>query len=77
MSNFKCERCGETYMDDSTFTDEDRIKEYKRDYPNDPNIEMDIASVCEDCFQEYQVWFKALTIEQKERIEREAIKNGL
>lgn len=70
MTKFKCARCGNVYRNDPTFTDEDRAREYKEDYPNDHDIEWDIVSACEDCFREYKIWFDALTIEQKELIEK-------
>lgn len=65
----KCDYCGCEYDSDPTFTDQDRLEEYRENFPNDPNMEEARASICEDCYILFKKWLDTLTPEEREKIE--------
>ncbi len=67
-----CGYCGDKYEDDPSYTEEDRIAEYKKNFPNDPNMELKQVDICEDCYKEFKAWLNNLTPEQRELIDMEA-----
>ena len=73
MNKKECESCGKEYIEDPKFTKNDREKEYKENFPNDPNITWEIVSVCEDCYIKFKIWLDSLTLEEREEIEKEGL----
>lgn len=60
QDEFQCERCGGVFK--KGWSDEERDAEAKADpygFQTPPPENPDIASVCEDCFQEMRVWIEA------------------
>lgn len=62
-----CSQCGETY--EKTRPAEDCWKEVNEIMPE--AIHDDMAIVCDDCWQEFMIWFKSLTPEQKKKMRDE------
>lgn len=51
-----CALCKEEIIQDKNQIEEDRIKEYHENFPNDPKMEKAIRIVCEDCYIPFKKW---------------------
>lgn len=67
MNTFKCEKCGETF--NKNRTDDEARKEFEKAPWNIPGE--GIGIICEDCFEEFKVWFSSLSPEDHKRIKGE------
>lgn len=66
---FQCARCKGIWMKE--WSDEECAKEYKENFPNDPNREFPIAVICDDCYKEFKPWLDELTPDEREEIEKD------
>lgn len=48
---FTCEACGRTETSEEEWTEEMRKEEYKKNFPNDPDMKEPLAIVCDDCYK--------------------------
>lgn len=46
---FRCGECG--FIFEKTTPEDELTKEYKENFPNDPEMKMPIALTCDDCYQ--------------------------
>lgn len=67
MNTFKCEKCGETF--NKNRPDDVARKEFEQAPWNVAGD--DIGVICDDCFEEFKVWFSSLTSEDHKRIKGE------
>jgi hypothetical protein len=65
---FKCANCGGIWMKE--WSDEECAKEYKENFPNDPNREWPIELICSDCYKEFKPWLDDLTPGERKEIEK-------
>lgn len=66
---YQCAKCKNIYI--KKWTDEEARKEYKENFPNDPNVEYPVEVICDDCYREFKPWLDNLTPERKKKIEDE------
>ncbi|KKN34304.1 hypothetical protein LCGC14_0795010 [marine sediment metagenome] len=66
---FLCVECGGIWM--KKWSDEERDKEYKENFPNDPNREFPIDIICEDCYKKFKHRLDNLTPEERKEIEKD------
>ncbi|MFW9973148.1 MAG: hypothetical protein ACFFDF_23395 [Candidatus Odinarchaeota archaeon] len=66
---YRCAKCGNIYK--KGVYDEESAKEYKENFPNDPDIEGDCVLICDDCYKPLKSWLDKLTPEEREDIEFE------
>jgi hypothetical protein len=69
MSEFTCEKCGETYK--KTRSDEDCWKEFHDLMPECAHDEISI--LCDDCWLQFMDWFKTLSSAQKKKMREDAL----
>ncbi len=65
---FLCVECGGIWMKETS--DEELDKEYKENFPNDPNREFPIDIICDDCYKEFKPQLDNLTPEKRKEIEQ-------
>lgn len=51
-----CAYCKEEITQDPNQTEEERIKEYHKNFSDDPNMEQATVIVCEDCYIPFKKW---------------------
>lgn len=74
----KCDKCGDEMGFDENWTEEDAKREYQSNFPNDPDMRVEVAGICDDCYHGedgFKKWLETLTPEQRAKIDRR-IKNG-
>lgn len=64
---YQCAQCGNIYK--KGVSDEDSTKEYKENFPNDPNLEWDRVLICDDCYKPIKEWLVDLSDEERLEIE--------
>lgn len=66
---YQCARCGNIYK--KGVSDEEAAKEYKKNFPNDSNMEWDRDLICDDCYKEFKPWLNKKTPKERKEIEEE------
>ena len=66
---FRCDNCGGIWEKETP--EVEMIAEYKKDYPNDPEMKIPRAIICDDCYKEYKDWLDNLTPERRNEIDDE------
>lgn len=72
MNKNKCSICGRPTGFDENWTEEDALKEYQENFPNDPNMELPVDHLCDDCYNKFYGYLINLTPKEREKIDREA-----
>ena len=66
---YKCTKCNGIWI--KGWSDEECAKEYKENFPNDPDMKYPVDIICDDCYKkEFKPQFDNLTPEEKEEIEK-------
>lgn len=66
---YRCANCSGIW--EKITPEDEMIEEYKKDYPNDPEMKMPRAIICDDCYKEYKDWRDNLTPERRKEIDEE------
>jgi hypothetical protein len=64
MDKINCDKCEETFI--KGWSEEDADKEYHSSPWFIPN--QDTGILCEDCFEEFKIWFATLTDEDHKKL---------